>query len=100
MLGTVEFAEIDGLTLDDLAGGGTPGFDEAPIGVILAVLVAEVPTKEKAHGRAGYGKSERWEEGGSALQSESGSKPADSLKIPCEDTQNSREIGAELQKSA
>ena len=33
------------------------------------------------------------------LQSESGSKPADSLRIPCGGTQKSREIGAELRKS-
>jgi hypothetical protein len=50
--------------------------------LILAVLVAEVPTEEEAHAQAGCEESGRWEGGGSALPSEYRSKRTDALRIP------------------
>jgi hypothetical protein len=62
----VQLAEVEGLSLDDLAGGGALVFDEAPVGVVLAVLVALVTTEEKAHDRPGYRDGKGWEGGGSS----------------------------------
>jgi hypothetical protein len=54
-------------------------FDEAPVGVILAVLVASVATQEEAHDRSGYRRGRGWEGVGSALQGRFDSKRMDLL---------------------
>jgi len=47
LLGLVQLTEVEGLSLDDLAGGGALVFDEAPLGVVLGVLVARVTTVQR-----------------------------------------------------
>ncbi len=65
-LGIIDLAQVEPLPLGHAPGGETLGFDDTPVGVLLASFFANLRT-QKHNDRREYTRRAGWEEGRSSL---------------------------------